>query len=207
MVRILLTLTLAVAQVATRSAWTADDESIVSTVVKTGELRVSVDRIAAAADLPVPAPMVLFDRTLNLCQPSVPPTRPMGCLLTEHLESFVGGRLPSGHEFFDGLLSAEVRRQLAGAFRERNREPVSTQGLALDNVIWTTPAALDATLKESAARARGYVSFSRPAYSAGWAFIEVRYSCGGMCGYSWYLLLAKRGESWAVLSTALLSIS
>ena len=204
----ILTLTVMVAQVVTQApAWTTDDESIYSAIMKAGELRVQVDWVAASGALPIPAPMVLFDRTLNLCDPSVAPTRPMGCLRTDDLESFVSGTLLSGHEFFKGLLSPEVRRQLAAAFRERNRNPVPAQGLALNDVIWTAPTALDSTLKAATTRARGYVSLSRPAYSAGWALVEVRYVCGGMCGYQWYFLLAKRGDSWAVVGTELLSIS
>ena len=51
-----LTLTVMVAQVVTQApAWTTDDESVYSAIMKAGELRVKVDRVAASGALPIPA--------------------------------------------------------------------------------------------------------------------------------------------------------
>jgi hypothetical protein len=206
MLRVLVAFVAVVVQaVSPVSPWSADDEAVYSAIMTTSDLRREVDRFAAAAGLPIPAPMVWFDRSLKLCEPTVPPTH--GCLMEETLGAFISGKTWNGREFFGGQVSAEERRALAAALRERNREAVRVQGLTLRNVIWTAPDSLATTLKEASARTRGYVTFSRPAYSAGWAVVEMRYACGGLCGYSWYYLLAKRAASWSVVATELLSIS
>jgi hypothetical protein len=115
MLRTLLALAAVVGQAPVpASPWTADDETICAAIMKEGDLRQTVDQHAAAASLPVPAPTVLFDRSLRVCEPSIPPTWPMGCLLNSDLESFAGGQLPNGRRFFSGRLLPEVRRDLAG---------------------------------------------------------------------------------------------
>lgn len=187
-------------------SWTADDQSVYAALLARRELRREVDRMAAGAGLAVPAPAVVVDLSLSLCDPRVPPIRLIGCVRPETVETLTSpGERPRRR--FANVLSLDAARDLGAAFRDRNAVGAPLRDMTLPEVIWAAPDALSAAMKQAADRARGWVVFSRPGYSSGRALVEARYICGGLCGSSWYFLLERRGNAWNVIATELISVS
>jgi hypothetical protein len=118
------------------------------------------------AGMKTPAPIVTFDRTLMMCRPAGDDPRLMGCITADNIEAVEGGSERFQRRVFGELLSAEQRKRLATAFRERNRESHPFPGARLDGLIVVSPDGLEEVLKRESARTRGFTSFSLPAYSA-----------------------------------------
>lgn len=167
-----------------------------------------VDRFSAGAGIPTPAALLTFDRTLMVCRPLAEHPRQMGCMRDEEIQSFETKLPRMQRALFEGLLNPESRAELASVFRERNREPQPFPGMKLDRVITTSPEGLDQAIEREAGRTRGFLSFSRPAYSTdGHALVYGSYVCGGRCGHGWFFLLKRRSEVWQVIAVDVLWIS
>jgi hypothetical protein len=134
--------------------------------------------------------------------------RRTGCVSEEDIRAVEDSSEKFQRRVFDGLVADLRRRDLATAFRTRNREPRPFTGAGLQGVVPVSPSGLEAALQRESTRTRGYVGFSLPAYSDGrHALVYASYTCGGLCGYGWFFLLERQGDSWKVLDAAMMWIS
>jgi hypothetical protein len=79
---------------------------------------------------------------------------------------------------------------------------------AISNVTLVSPAEIGAKYDEQTGRGALHATLSMPGISTdGRAIVYVSYWCGNLCGYGWFVLLAKGGENWRVVSRELLWIS
>jgi hypothetical protein len=190
-----------------RQVASRDDLSVYKAVLAS-RIQPEVDRSSAGAGIRTPAPVLVFDRTMMMCRPAADHPKRMGCMRDEDIQSFEMMLPRMQRVRFDGLLSAASRKELAEAFRERNREPQSFPGTRLEGVIVTSPEELDEAMKRESGRTRGFSSLSLPAYSTdGHALVYGSYVCGGLCGQGLLFLLARQGEVWQVVAVDMLWIS
>jgi hypothetical protein len=143
-----------------------------------------------------------------MCRTSNDHPKVLGCMADDRVVQEFEGRNPHRRQLlFESLISAESRRELAMAFRERN----ATNQLFpanLERVIAVSPESFEEAMKREPKRTAGITRFGVPAFSKdGHALVYGSYVCGGLCGYGWLFLLKQAGESWQVIKTEMLWIS
>jgi hypothetical protein len=164
-------------------------------------IRAEIDRLRGNASR-----VFTFDRTVAMCRPDVEPTRPLGCVRAEYIHAIETPLPRRQSPTFARYLSAATGRELARAFRERNRnnEPFPVNGSW--GFVLVTPEIFQRELQTTPTA--GTVRFSAPAYSAdGHALLYGSYVCGGLCGTGWLFLLERRENSWQVVANESVWIS
>lgn len=184
------------------------DASVLEAVLA-HKIRAEVNRFSAGAGLPLPAPVLTFDRTLAICGLPEDGRAQMGCLSDEGIVQVFERQLPRMRRLiFEDLLTAATRQQLAADLRLRNAVSHPFPEGSLTGVIHIAPEERTEALKRESDRTVGITRLSLPAYSRdGHALVYGSYVCGGLCGEGWLFLLKDHAEVWRVVSVAGLWIS
>lgn len=187
---------------------TTRDDVAVYEAVLAHTVRSEVDRFSSGAGLKTPAPVLAFDRTLMICRAENDHPKQMGCIRSEEVQSFEAKSTRMRSLLFEGKVSAESRAELGRSFRDRNAQGRTVAADGLTGLILVPPDQLEPVRSRESARTKGQTSFSTPAYSSdGHALVYVSYVCGGLCGYGWFFLLERAGQSWRVVDRVMLWIS
>jgi hypothetical protein len=132
------------------------------------------------------SPIFLVVRnTVPLCAEPRDQLRP--CVLREHFTTLVGDE--NLQQRLGSAFPATIRQQLASSFEQRNSTSSFLPALPDPRVQFIEYDALVRSFDsgEYRGRARGYMQFSLPAYTAdGKALVYAGYSCGGTCGKGFF---------------------
>ena len=114
---------------------------------------------------------------------------------------------PGAQPLFAELLSAAERRRLARSLRERNRQEQDVDLQETNLITLAHPDALFAVMQSNPDRFGGFSKFSRPGYEGSHAIVCATYTCGGLCGKGWLILLNREVDRWRVTSAQLIWVS
>jgi hypothetical protein len=185
-----------------------DREIAVYRAVLSNTIQPEIDRLSAEAGLQIPAPVIVFNRTVSTCDSQTPRPERMGCLNENIFQPFERESRSRRPPLFDGLLTSDRRRELAGEFRAKNARAASFTGVNLVSVVVVEPETLAESIARESTRTRGFAAFSVPAFSSdGYALVYGTVSCDGQCGKGWLFLLKARGAEWQVLKAQMMRIS
>jgi hypothetical protein len=141
-------------------------------------------------------PLLIAAQTDSMCAKG--PPAGMGCVNGESFQVFEGTHPRANTVAFAGLIDDGTRRKLADAFRTRNAASARLDAEAVPEVKLVPPADLRGfdTRKWSAP---GYSRLSLPAYAGRHALVYASFTCGGLCGYGWLVLLEQHEGRWRVV--------
>jgi hypothetical protein len=125
MLRVLLILVLSVgAQVSDQRGGDASDDAAVYRAIIAHTIQPQVNRFSTGSRIQLPAPVLAFNRTVATCAspPPPPPRTRIGCIRDEQIQLIVTPTEHMRRDLFGNLLTNAARRELAKAFRDRNRE-------------------------------------------------------------------------------------
>jgi hypothetical protein len=114
---------------------------------------------------------------------------------------------PGTQPTFAELLSARARQRLERMLRDRNRSETSISLHATASIVLVSQNELFDRSKLDWSRLGGWSHFSRPGYAGRHAIVYATYSCGGLCGHGWLVLLEQQQQSWRVLAHDLMWVS
>ncbi len=114
---------------------------------------------------------------------------------------------PGTQPTFAELLPPRARQRLDRALRDRNRSETPISLHASGSIVLVGPHELYDRSKLDWSRLGGWSHFSRPGYAGRYAIVDVTYSCGGLCGHGWLVLLEQRQQSWQVVAHDLMWVS
>ena len=154
----------------------------------------------------IPSPIFLVVRnSVPICAEPRDQLRP--CVLREHLTTLVND---ANVQRFGSAFPASICQQLANSFEQRNSTSGFLPALPDGRVQFIEYDALVRSFDsgEYRGRARGYMQFSLPAYTAeGKALVYAGYSCGGLCGEGFLFLLARQEGVWRIVYPMLVWMS
>jgi len=183
----------------------ADRDTAVYRAVLSNTIRLEINRLSAEAGLRTPAPVIVFNRTVSMCDPQTPRPRSMGCLNENIVQRFERESRSGRPPLFAGLLTGDRRHDLARELRTRNARAASFSGVNLDGLIVVEPEALAESIARESSRTRGFAAFSVPAFSNdGYALVYGSVAYGQ--GKGWLFLLRERGDEWQVIKAEMMWI-
>lgn len=155
-------------------------------------------------------PFPVADRTVANCGPANEP-RYLNCVPQGRLRSRFMLDAPTEPQVFGDLLLRADRALLAASFDGALEHSEALPRWDSSRVRLLDEAGLreqSEALRSSSPGAVGYASFSRPAYSpSGQAVLFATYTCGGLCGYGWLILLRQGPGGWEVQAAHVLWMS
>lgn len=165
-------------------------------------LRPQAKKYGIARGVAASAPLLIAAETDTFCTASRP--APVGCVRESTVPVFEGSHPRANTLPFARLIDQRTRERLAHAFRSRNAASAPLTGESLQGAKLVPPAELRALNMRDVA---GFSTFSVPAYAGRHALVYTSFTCGGLCGYGWLVLLERHDDGWRVLGNHVMWIS